>query len=65
MIGKVTMYFADFPPFGGIRNVMVAPTPFFGPVVISACLLADGVVELVSVIEDEGYWELVVDDPTE
>lgn len=50
---------------GGIRYVMVAPTPFFGPLVISACLLADGVVELVSVIEDEGYWDLVADDPTE
>lgn len=50
---------------GGIRYVVVAPTAFFGPLVISACLMADGVVELVSVIEDEGYWDLVADDPTE
>jgi hypothetical protein len=31
--------------------------------VISACLLADGVVEIVSVIHDEGYWELFAGDP--
>lgn len=37
----------------------------FGPVVISACLMADGVVELASVIEDEGYWDLVADDPSD
>ncbi len=48
---------------GSIRYVMVPPTSFFGPLVISACLLADGVVEIVSVIEDEGYWDLIADDP--
>ena len=42
---------------------MIAPTPFFGPIVVSACLLSDGTVELVSVIHDEGYWELIADDP--
>jgi hypothetical protein len=31
--------------------------------VISACLLQDGVVEVVSVIEDEEYWDLIADDP--
>ena len=46
-----------------IRYVMIPPTPTFGPVVISACLLTDGTVELASVIEDEGYWDLVGDDP--
>lgn len=46
-----------------IRYVMVAPTSFFGPLVISACLVSDGWVELVSLIEDEGYWDLVGDDP--
>ena len=48
---------------GSIRYVMVPPTSFFGPIVISACLLADGVIELVSVIEDEGYWDLIAGDP--
>jgi hypothetical protein len=33
--------------------------------VISACLLLDGTIELVSVIEDEGYWNLVAGDPTD
>lgn len=50
---------------GSIRYVMVPPTSIFGPLVISACLLSDGFVELVSVIEDEGYWDLVGDDPAE
>lgn len=44
---------------------MLPPTPFFGPLVISACLLSDGVIEIVSVIEDEGYWDLIGNDPTE
>jgi hypothetical protein len=48
---------------GSIRYVMVPPTQFFGPLVISACLLRDGTVEIVSVIEDEGYWDQVGDDP--
>jgi len=43
---------------------MIAPTPLFGPLVISACLLTDGVVELVGVIEDDGYWDLIGNDPT-
>lgn len=46
-----------------IRYVMIPPTPFFGPVVISACLMADGAVELASVFEDDGYWDLIADDP--
>ncbi len=50
---------------GGIRYVTVPPTSLFGPLVISACLLADGVVEVVSVIEDEGYWELIAGDPSD
>lgn len=49
---------------GSIRYVMIAPTPLFGPLVISACLLTDGVVELVGVIEDDGYWDLIGNDPT-
>ena len=48
---------------GSIRYVLIAPTPFFRPLVISACLLHDGVVEVVSVIEDEEYWDLIADDP--
>lgn len=48
-----------------IRYVLIPPTPVFGPLVISACLMADGVVELASVIEDEGYWDLVADDPSD
>jgi hypothetical protein len=39
---------------GSIRYVMIPPTPSFGPIVISACLMADGAVELASVIEDDG-----------
>lgn len=42
---------------------MLPPTAFFGPLVISACLLTDGEIELVSVIEDEGYWDLIGGDP--
>jgi hypothetical protein len=37
---------------GSIRYVLIAPTMFFGPLVISACLLQDDTIELVSVIED-------------
>jgi hypothetical protein len=48
-----------------IRYVLIPPTSFFGPIVISACLLLDGTIELVSVIEDEGYWNLVAGDPTD
>ncbi|MGH9263800.1 MAG: hypothetical protein ACRD1D_03830 [Acidimicrobiales bacterium] len=50
---------------GGIRYVTVPPTSFFGPLVISACLLADGVIEVVSVIEDPGYWDLIANDPSD
>ena len=50
---------------GSIRYVKVAPTAFFGPLVISACLLRDDTVEIVSVIDDEGYWEMIENDPTE
>lgn len=50
---------------GSIRYVILPPTLFFAPLVISACLLADGVVELVSLIEDGGYWDLVGGDPPE
>ncbi|MDQ4068496.1 MAG: hypothetical protein M3203_03315 [Actinomycetota bacterium] len=46
-----------------IRYVTVPPTPAFGPIVIFACLLSDGTIELVSVIHDEGYWERIGDDP--
>ena len=49
---------------GSIRYVIIPPTTFFAPLVISACLLSDGVVEIVSVIEDEGYWELIAGDPS-
>ena len=44
---------------------MIPPTPFFGPLVISACLMRDDTVEIVSVIEDDGYWDLVGNDPTD
>jgi len=50
---------------GSIRFVMIPPTAFFGPLVISACLLSDAVIELVSVIEDEGYWDAVLGDPSD
>lgn len=50
---------------GSIRYVLIPPTPFFGPLVIFACLMTDGVIELVSVIEDEDYWDLIGDDPTD
>jgi hypothetical protein len=42
---------------------MVPATSFFGPLVISACLMVDGVIEIVSVIHDESYWDLIEDDP--
>lgn len=41
---------------------MIPPTLSFGPLVISACLLRDGTVEIVSVIDDEDYWDLIADD---
>ncbi len=50
---------------GGIRYVTIPPTSVFGPLVISACLMQDGAVELVSVIDDEGYWDLVGNDPVD
>jgi hypothetical protein len=50
---------------GGLRYVMIPPTPLFGPLVISACLMNDGVVEIVSVIEDEDYDNLVEGDPAD
>ncbi len=50
---------------GSVRSVVVPPTPVFGPLVISAVLLNDGVVEIVSVIEDEGYWDFVDADPSD
>src|ERR1700678_467343 len=48
---------------GSIRYVLIAPTTFFGPLVISACLLRNDTIEMVSVIEDEDYWELIAGDP--
>jgi hypothetical protein len=33
--------------------------------VISACLLTDGDVQIVSVIEDEDYWDMVENDPAD
>lgn len=47
---------------GGIRYVMLPPTVFFGPLVIHALLVEDEIL-IVSVIEDEGYWELIDTDP--
>ncbi len=32
---------------------------------ISACLLTDGDVQIVSVIEDEDYWDMVENDPAD
>ncbi len=46
-----------------IRYVLVTPTAFFGPLVISAVLLRDDSVELVSVVADDDYWDLLGDDP--
>jgi hypothetical protein len=51
--------------FGSVRYVVIPPTPVFGPLVISACLLVDGTVEIVSVIRDEGYWTTIDDDPAD
>lgn len=48
-----------------IRQVIIPPTLSFGPLLISACLISDGAVELASVIEDEGYWDLVGNDPAD
>jgi len=50
---------------GSLRSVVVPPTTVFGPLVISAILTTDGVVEIVSVIEDEGYWSLLEGDPAD
>jgi hypothetical protein len=47
---------------GSLRSVVVPPTAVFGPLVISAILTTDGVVEIVGVIEDDGYWDLVEGD---
>lgn len=41
----------------------MTPTAFFGPLVISAVLLRDDSVELVSVVADHDYWDLLGDDP--
>ena len=49
---------------GSLRYVVIQPTSFFGPIVIYACLLRDQSVELVSVIEDEDYWEVIGHDPS-
>ena len=49
----------------GIRYVMIPPTRFFGPIVVYGCLLADGAVELVSLIHDEGYGKLIDEDPVD
>jgi hypothetical protein len=50
---------------GSIRYVRIPPTRFFGPLDISACLMRDGTVEIVSVIADPGYWDLIANDPTD
>jgi hypothetical protein len=50
---------------GSVRSVMVPPTTVFGPLVIYAILTNDGIVEIVSVMEDEGYWNLVEGDPAD
>lgn len=48
---------------GAIRFVMIPPTPMFGPIVIYACLNTDDEVEIISVIEDEDYWDRLDDEP--
>lgn len=49
--------------FGSVRYVVIPPTPVFGPLVISACLLADNTVQIVSVVHDDGYWSTLGEDP--
>jgi hypothetical protein len=46
-----------------IRYVAIPPTALFGPMVVTACLLSDGTVELVSLIHDDEYWDRMRDDP--
>lgn len=48
-----------------MRSVVVPPTTVFGPLVIFSILTTDGTVEIVSVVEDEGYWNLIGEDPTD
>jgi hypothetical protein len=47
----------------GIRFAMTIAVPAFPPMVFYAALGTDGAVELLDVIIDEDYWDLVGDDP--
>lgn len=46
-----------------IKVVMTAPVPLFGPLVFYAILGTDDVVELVSLLDDPDYGDLIGDDP--
>jgi hypothetical protein len=37
--------------------------PFFPPLVMYACLGTDGAVELLDVVVDDNYFDLIGDDP--
>ena len=50
---------------GSVRYITIPPTPVFGPMVITACLLVDGTVEILSVIHDDGYWDMIAGDPAD
>jgi hypothetical protein len=72
LLGAETAFALDFhaqreavPGVSGLRLVVIAPTPLFGPVVIWACVTTDDAVELLSITHDPEYWELVGDDPIE
>lgn len=56
--------FDDLPEAApGIRFAMTIAVPVFPPMVFYAALGTDGAVELLDVIIDEEYWDLIADDP--
>jgi hypothetical protein len=49
----------------GIRFAMTHGLPFFPALVIYACLGTDDAVELLDVVVDEDYFDLIGDDPAD
>jgi hypothetical protein len=47
----------------GIRFALTHPVPLFPPMAFFAVLLTDGSVEIIDVIIDDEYWDLVGRDP--
>ena len=54
-----------FQPIEAVSSLraMVIITPAFGPLLLTACLVADGAVELLSVSEHDDYFDMIADDP--